>query len=169
MTGRSFYFQAFQNGLVQVNHYHSIPRYSFFPELSKSMLTNEYGPAVDATGYLPEYANRNPLSRRRLRDMSASEPGLIIEVYNTFSATADEAFLTEMYGAVGRCARWLIQRAKPFGIPQAMQSTYDSWKLDTHDVTAYSECSSGRLGLRLLPTLTVARCCEQPPTCTSPP
>ena len=37
------------------------------------MLTNEYGPAVDATGYLSEYANSNPLSRRRLRDMSSSE------------------------------------------------------------------------------------------------
>ena len=85
-----------------------------------------------------------------LRNIHAGRPGLIIEVYNTFSATADEAFLTEMYGAVGRCARWLIQRAEPFGIPQAMQSTYDSWKLDTHDVTAYSACTAAvRLGLRL--------------------
>ena len=32
--------------VMHVNHYHSIPRYSFFPTLSKSMLTNEYEPTA---------------------------------------------------------------------------------------------------------------------------
>ena len=47
---RPFLYQTVTKILWQVNHYHSIPRYSFFPELSKSMLTNEYGPAVDTAG-----------------------------------------------------------------------------------------------------------------------
>eukprot|EP01052_Picozoa_sp_SAG31_P040847 SAG31_NODE_6029_length_2202_cov_1.383738_1_plen_448_part_00 len=70
--------------------------------------------------------------------MSSSDTGLIIEVYNVYVATADETFLTNMYPAVARCARWLVRRASAFGVPQGMQSTYDSWKLDTHDITTYS-------------------------------
>ena len=70
--------------------------------------------------------------------MSGSNTLLIIDIFQTWRATGDEKFIDAMYPKVELAIGWLIDRAARFGVPHHLQSTYDSWELDTQDVTSYS-------------------------------
>ena len=69
---------------------------------------------------------------------------LIIDIFQTWRATADPAFFEAMYPKVELAVDWLIDRASTYGIPHHLQSTYDSWELDTHDITSYSAHHTSR-------------------------
>ena len=137
---------------LHVIAYHSLLRASFFPELSVNMLANLYVPAMDSTGHEPEWPGgvgsfmnggyrfeRPPWNGGGGgREMSGSNTMLVIDIYQTWRSTGEDRFLDAMYPKVELAINWLIDRAAKFGIPDHLQSTYDSWELDTQDVTSYS-------------------------------
>ena len=136
-----------------VVHYHSMLRATFFPQLSVSLIANVYSAAMAADGYLPEYpggdgaamAERQPevgssasAGSGTGRDMSGAASVFIIDVAQVFQQTNDTAFLEAMWPSVVKGVGWQLQRAFEYGIPAHLQSTYDSWELDTQDFTSYS-------------------------------
>ena len=72
------------------------------------------------------------------RDMSGAASVFIIDVAQVFQQTNDTAFLEAMWPSVVKGVGWQLQRASEYGIPAHLQSTYDSWELDTQDFTSYS-------------------------------
>lgn len=139
---------------LHVIGYHSLLRASFFPELSVNMLANLYVPAMDSAGHEPEwpggvgsfmnggYRFRGyPFERNGGgggREMSGSNTLLIIDIFQTYRQTGDQRFFDAMYPKVELAVGWLIDRAARLGVPEHLQSTYDSWELDTQDITSYS-------------------------------
>jgi hypothetical protein len=137
-----------------VIHYHSLLRATFFPELSVSILANIFAPSMGADGFLPEYpggdgtdaadpdtatAALGVSSRSQMtRDMSGGASVFIIDVEQTYRSTNNTAFLSAMWPFAAKAIGWQLARAQQFGIPNHLQSTYDSWELDTQDITSYS-------------------------------
>ena len=141
--GRMREFEAFD--CMDVDSIHNdyqrhLPYLWTMPEFEVGKL-RKWASGQDPSGYIQEFLGPfgvGPFDIPGGRIMADTTTLWVVELFEIWRATGDEALLTDLYPTATRALTWLMNNSAPLGLPEKLYSTYDILWLDSYNTTAYN-------------------------------
>lgn len=111
-----------------------------FPQFEIQKL-RKWGSGQDASGFIQEFLGPfgvGPFDVPGGRIMGDTTTLWVVELFEVWRETGDDALLAELWPVAARALGWLAENALPLGLPEKLYSTYDILWLDTYNTTAYN-------------------------------
>lgn len=124
---------------VHIHFYRSLPYVLLFPELQKSQLRG-FASIQKPDGFINEDLGNSgrPMDDAQARGMGDCTSAFVLAVYMHYLWTNDRKLLDALWPHARKAARWQIERARRFGLPERLNNTYDWWRFEWKDVVAYN-------------------------------
>lgn len=88
----------------------------------------KWGSGQDASGYIQEFLGPfgvGPFDIPGGRIMGDTTTLWVVELYEVWKETGDDALVAELWPTAARAIGWLVENAAPLGLPEKLYSTYD--------------------------------------------
>jgi non-lysosomal glucosylceramidase len=141
--GRMREFEAFDCmdlDSIHNDYQRHLPYLWLFPQFEVQKL-RKWATGQDATGFIPEFLGPfgvGPFDVPGGRIMGDTTTLWVVELFEVWRETADDALLAELWPVAARALGWLAANAQPLGLPEKLYSTYDILWLDSYNTTAYN-------------------------------
>jgi len=141
--GRMREFEAFD--CIDVDSIHNdyqrhLPYLWTMPQFEAQKL-RKWASGQDATGFIQEFLGPfgvGPFDVPGGRIMGDTTTLWVVELLELWQETGDDALLAELWPTAVRAIGWLVENARPLGLPEKLYSTYDILWLDTYNTTSYN-------------------------------